>query len=456
MTVRALPPLIRYTGNGVITKYDWDWDMHPEDSFIFVLVNNENVGNWTLEGMSVVFDTPPDDGDEIIIYRRTIIWQPSNYRPFGRFHAEKTELNMDRAILIAQERQGDAIYPAEPNGIVGGSNLSITRGEFDVTVVSERGTDALLLMYDPDDVDPPAPVVPDPTIIWAGDALSGGVYGTESQNALLRFQMSFEGGDNNQASAFYNNFNAGAYASWCSVDPDDNEYWMRVNETSGLIASRFTINDSVAFQPENTPFKIRGNPLTGPNGPYMTVHTFGDAAPTTRTGVFKVEICKDNGSGLPDGAWVERTVTLKSILNADVPPPVDTTGSVSWASFFGKDFVLEDQGYDALKIIPTDGISIAFTIPNTGRAFSIGFVTVENTALSSSRTGSVGQTVGDYTSDPTFTWGTGGGIAAGVNFADPAIDIQCLPNQTYFFCVRNNTPSDRNNYIRIKVLIQEQ
>jgi hypothetical protein len=205
MTVRNLPPIIRYTGNGVITTFAWDWDMII-DSSINVQVDNINVTGWTLQDQTVVFDTAPADGSEIIIYRRTKLWQPENYKPFGWFNADKTELTMDRAYLIKQERYGDSLTYL-PNGIVGGSNLSVTLAEFDVTVVSERGTDAVLPIYAYDDVVPVPPDPPDVLIIWPGATILAGIYSlpdnTTGVAATITFRMDLTSGSAFEASAVY-------------------------------------------------------------------------------------------------------------------------------------------------------------------------------------------------------------------------------------------------------------
>lgn len=337
MTVRAIVPVAEYTGDGVTVRFDWDWDM-IEDSSINVLLGSENVFNWTLEDQSVVFDTAPASGDEIIIYRRTTIWMPENYQAFGRFHSEKTELSVDRAILIAQERFGK-----KHDGIVGAADLSVTRAPFTMTVVSERGTDAILPMYVPDDSADPSPT-PDPSIIWDGDDIVGGRYATVSNSAIMRFHMSFDYGDPAEASAGYPNYNANEYVGWLNVDPDNDQYWIRITETSGLVTSRYLISDGLAPRASGEAFQMRGVAgipdtsivdqagahiiddagdyiTTGEtiggwsDGPYISVFTHGDTAPSTRTGTFTVEICKDSG-GLPDEGWVSRTVTLESLYNA--------------------------------------------------------------------------------------------------------------------------------------------
>ena len=146
MTVSATVPLEIYNGNGVIKRFTWDWDM-LDDSVIDVLLNREHVNNWTLQGQEVVFDTPPAIGDEVIVFRVTKLWMPEDYRNFGRFVGAKTEQSLDRLYMVAQELEA-------ANLINGGSarinNLFAERAQYILNIVSERGTDAVLEMYDPD------------------------------------------------------------------------------------------------------------------------------------------------------------------------------------------------------------------------------------------------------------------------------------------------------------------
>lgn len=319
MTVDTRVPIVEYTGNGVVTKYDWDWYM-IEDSNINVLVNNTFVFNWTLQGTSVVFDTPPEEGDEIIIYRITTLWMPEDYRPFGRFHSEKTELSMDRAIMICQERGGRR-GGGHGEGIVGGANLHVLRGEFDLTIVSERGTDAKLLMWNPDGLPPTPPGPHDPSIIWAGDPILAGAYSLPNSPsgiaATIRFRMDLVTGDPTEASCVYPNYNVLTYTGWLDADPADDEYWMRVTESPPFNAPperSYQINDGDNFRTLGEEFPIRGATLNPNFGPYVSVHTYGETAPITVTGTFNIEICKDDG-GVPDGKWASRIVTLEAIFN---------------------------------------------------------------------------------------------------------------------------------------------
>jgi len=365
MTVSNKVPLVEYTGNGTITKFDWDWDMIA-DSTINVLVDNYNVFDWTLQGQSVVFNTAPEDGAEIIIYRRTKIWMPENYRAFGRFNSEKTELSMDRAFLIAQERNGDATDNEPPNGIVGGANLSMTRGEFDLTVVSERGTDAVLPIWNPDDTEPTPPTPPDPTIIWEGSELYCNTFNENPSNCEVRFRMDFTGGGAAEASASYIVNNSTLYVGWLNADPSDNEYWMRVTQDGTALASEhYSINDGNNFRSSGDVFQMRSNTGNASLGPYVIVETFGDAPPTTRVGRFKIEISKDDG-GIPDGNWAVRYVTLESLLKSVAPPPDPEipplpTGAIYWSDInYGYDFG-DVNSMTTAWYIPAGGISVQFT-----------------------------------------------------------------------------------------------
>jgi hypothetical protein len=433
MTVRAIIPIERYTGNGVITDFAWDWDMII-DSSINVQVDNVNVTNWTLNGQTVVFDTAPADGAEIVIYRRTKLWMPEDYKAFGWFNADKTELSMDRAMLIKQERYGDALPGEPPNGIVGGSDLSVTLAEFDLTVVSERGTDAVLPIYAYDDTLPPTPGNPDPTIIiWEGNQINAGRFDTVANSAVFRFRTDLTGGDPAEASAFYPNYNDDVYVSWCTVDPADDEYWMRVLSNTSLPTSRYDIWDGGAYRGLNEAFQIVGDANAG-LGPYVSVDTFGDTPGTTRSGLFTIEICKDDG-GLPDGEWASRAVKIESIFNGTDPnPPPDTEGSVSWESYFGQPFSLNTFFGNITKQIPAEGLSIRFTIPITTSAYRLFISTLEVSFNPTLRFGAINQTVLDFDTPPTHTWGLGGGIDGGINLGGQDIDL--IPGETYFFNIK--------------------
>lgn len=153
MTVDARVPYIEYNGNGIITQFDWDWGMHV-DSSILCRVDDVAVTNFTVQGMSVVFDTAPADGSDVLVFRSTIIHNPENFRQMGRFSPEKTESAIDRDTYIAQE-----LYPGgigyEPGGPFGPNDIIAVPHRYDVTIESQRGTDAVLQNWDWDD-DPSA------------------------------------------------------------------------------------------------------------------------------------------------------------------------------------------------------------------------------------------------------------------------------------------------------------
>ncbi|MBU8921791.1 MAG: packaged DNA stabilization protein gp10 [Bacteroidales bacterium] len=128
---------------------------------------------------------------------------------------------------------------------------------------------------------------------------------------------------------------------------------------------------------------------------------------------------------------------------------ISTIGSVAWEWFFGVPFELGRHYSNTDKVIPAEGVSLRFTVPVTSLSYELLFVSVGNTTVSSTRTGSVNQTVGDYTSAPSHTWGLGGGISAGVNLSGK--DIALVPGETYFFNIRINNPID-NNLLTLQVV----
>jgi hypothetical protein len=237
LTVREKTPIAEYIGNGVATAFEFDWDMLPE-STIGVMVDNSQVDWWSLNGNYVVFTVPPPDGSDILIYRRTQIWMPEDYSKFRRFYANKTELSMDRAIMIAQERQGTAIGSHPPNGIVGGNDLSTRRGVYDVTVVSERGTDAVIPMWQSGYAAPIEPPVGDP-VVTITSPTSNATYTTEDETVNLGGFASDGGGI---SSVNWVNDRGGAGLA------TGRETWFANNIPLALGANEITVT---AFDPDN-------------------------------------------------------------------------------------------------------------------------------------------------------------------------------------------------------------
>ena len=318
MTVSNKPPIIEYDGNGSQTVFAWDWDM-IEDSTINVIIGDEQITDFSVQGNTVVFSTPPEDGAAVTIYRRTKIWMPENYRAFGRFNSEKTELSMDRSYLIAQEIFGTGIEDGQFNAIVGAANIYKALAEGSVTIVSERGTDAVISLWAGDSV-VPTPNPPDPSITWGGADIEGGVFSlpgnTSGVAAQIRFKLNYNADLPNEAAAFYQNFNGLAFAGWVNVDPDNGDYWMRVNWNGPTQPNnRWTLSDGSNNRAMNEAFPIVAG-ANGVDGPYFSVYTFGDTPPITRIAPITIEICKDF-NGLPDGNWASRNVTLEAIFNVD-------------------------------------------------------------------------------------------------------------------------------------------
>ncbi|GAG35642.1 unnamed protein product, partial [marine sediment metagenome] len=224
----------------------------------------------------------------------------------------------------------------------------------------------------------------------------------------------------------------------------------RVNKTGGNVPSgNYNINDSISDQAENVPFKMYGN------GPYISVDTYGTTAPTTYTGSFNVEICADDGTGLPDGGWVERTVNLESIFNLDQPSQPDLTGSQPWSWMFGADLQFTTTRTYRMPggsmIIPVEGASIRFTAPASGSfamtfnaSFDLGF---------NSKTGSVNQGVLDFTTDPVHVWTLiTSTLVVGMN--RPVLDLFLVPGQSYVFNIRNDAPNPASNQIKVECTVR--
>ena len=438
MTVSAKTPLAEYTGNGTTSRFDWDWEM-IEDSSIEVLIDNARTADWTLEGQSVVFFVPPADGAFIQIYRRTKVWMPEDYVAFGRFHPDKTELSVDRATMIAAEYK---------SGMVGRSDLTTTHHEFYVAVHSERGKDAHVPMYAPDATPPPTPVVPDPSIVWAGEEIDLNTIGEGANglSAALTFVM--------DSTATYPDNNVLQPIQWVDLDPNDGDYWMRVTKINSN--RPVLINDGVSPRELGEAFPIA-------TGPYISIDTFGEPPPKVATASVTVEICKDDG-GLPDGGWVSRTVNMEVRFNlegeVEPPPPdpeipPDLDGAISWDSFFGAPFGTTSLTVE--RIIATEGVAIWFTVPVEPLRIWVKFSTIEVATVETARNGAVNTTVLDFDTPPTFTWGLGGGINGWIN-PDPgdigANDLELVQGNTYILNLRNN-PIVSPNWIRVQTHYRE-
>ena len=441
-------PYIEYYGDGTRTVFPFDWRM-IDDSSIVVIQDNVYVYEWTLEGSAVVFQIVPPVNSVIQIFRKTKIWMPENYRAMGRFNAEKTELSMDRAYMIAQERNGTSGGDDAPNGEVGGADLHILRGQYVVSVVSDRGTNAIIPMYSPDDTVPPTPQPPDPSITWVGDDIISGIFSLEGNVSGVAARINFE----LDGTFDYPNYNSIVSGQWVDIDPSDNDYWMRVTTIQGN--NKLLISDGENFRGSGEAFQVNGQ------GPYVSVDTFGDTPPTTEDAIVLIEISKDSG-GLPDGGWAQRYVSLEAIFNTLAepeppvppvdPPPIDVSGAYSWEQFFGVPFTAVRS--EITKVIPAAGVSIWFTVPVTADVVDVRFGSIEVTSIESTRTGALNTTVGDYTTPPNFTWGNGTGITGSIN-GFPGADIELVPGNTYIWNMKLDDPQV-NNWIRLEVIYKVQ
>ena len=208
--------------------------------------------------------------------------------------------------------------------------------EFDVDVVSERGTDAKILHWSPDDVVDPV-VPPDGSILWDGDAISVVNFSIDTGgSAQIQFLMELPGGDPTEASAEYDQLGIKNYVSWLDTDPSDNQYWMRVLNI-GSSNPTLKIFDSSNYRPLTTPFQMFGA------GPIISVDTFGDTPPSNSVASIRIDICKDSG-GLPDGNWATRSIRLEAISTAV------TDNVISGGFGSGVNEYLVSQGYEISRI----------------------------------------------------------------------------------------------------------
>ncbi|RLA59044.1 MAG: hypothetical protein DRQ89_14615 [Epsilonproteobacteria bacterium] len=139
MTVADKIPRIEYPATSGVTVFPYDWDM-LEESDIEATLDDVSVFGFTYDDTDVTFAVAPV-GD-LVIYRRTPVHQPEDYAFSRGFKANKTELTIDRCYMIAQEKD---------SGLTIGADISAERTIADVTVESNRGTDATVPLWDTDE-----------------------------------------------------------------------------------------------------------------------------------------------------------------------------------------------------------------------------------------------------------------------------------------------------------------
>jgi hypothetical protein len=293
MTVSAVVPAALYTANGTTVQFFWGWQMLPE-SAIEVRVNGQLVTNYTENVGNILFDTPPANGDIVLIFRRTPIWMPEDYAFARGFKSEKTELSLDRAYMIAQE------YEA---GYVGAANISAQVQSAGIDVRSERGSDAFLPLWEGSSGSVPPPLSPDPDIIWAGPQLFASITTGGGTTRLTTF---FLGDWSSPApigvsSYMYQNETSQLFAPWINRVPIAlGEFWIRVSSATG---------DPVVIKTGQGIVKNVGDEFEA-KAATIAIDNIGDTPPSVRTATLSVGIAGDN-NGVPDGQWVERLIEMR-------------------------------------------------------------------------------------------------------------------------------------------------
>ena len=312
MTIANIPPIQEYDGNGIITDFEYFFQL-TVDSSVFVIVDGFIVSNFNLNTPGIVqFDTAPAMGAKIVIYRRTTIYMPEDYRAMGYFAANKTELSVDRIYAILQEASGlNTELGNIGDAIVGGANIYSLRDQYKHTIVSERGTDAELLIWNPTgEIQPPAPE-PDPSILFTAETVVGTTVSASAGTNLVAFFYkdwleSFEQPEG-EASCIVQ-FAQPEKGSWVdTANPvlQTGQYWGRVREIS--IQGNFE-----AIDPENNPI-VSGVPFDAVGSlsfwSVILKIPVADSPPFTYVSEFYIDICKDDGEGAPDEKWATKRIT---------------------------------------------------------------------------------------------------------------------------------------------------
>jgi hypothetical protein len=136
MTVAEQNTQATYTGNGVATFFEFETSLIL-DAELVVYVESVVVTNYSIQLTGINFDTPPANGARIRITRESDITQERDWEPHGKFPAEKTENAADKLIRLKGEAQE----------FRGNMNLSLIRTIGDVTLVNDKGNDAITPLW---------------------------------------------------------------------------------------------------------------------------------------------------------------------------------------------------------------------------------------------------------------------------------------------------------------------
>jgi len=147
MTVEASNALNEFVSDGVRRLYTYDFRiLEDDDLFVFVngvLTTDYIIQNKTNISGQIVFNTAPADLATIAISRRTDITQEVDFFAFAPFAAQNNELIHDKPTMILQE----AISGGRGNVARGARNLAVSRTIEDVTVINDRGEDAVIPVW---------------------------------------------------------------------------------------------------------------------------------------------------------------------------------------------------------------------------------------------------------------------------------------------------------------------
>jgi len=153
MTTNVQIPYVIFIGDGSLTRYEYEFSIvGPEDLFVMVddvlqvLYSAYTVENINDFGGDIVFVDPPAADSRVLIFRSTTASQNVDYESFSKFPADTHEWNLDKIVYILQELINGAWRGIDSDGnpFVLTFDLSVTAGQYTVTVNNSGGTDAVL------------------------------------------------------------------------------------------------------------------------------------------------------------------------------------------------------------------------------------------------------------------------------------------------------------------------
>ena len=118
---------------------------------------------------------------------------------------------------------------------------------------------------------------------------------------------------------------------------------------------------------------------------------------------------------------------------------------VTWEQFFGEplNFARSHNymtpAYTHGRIIPVEGIAIAFDIP-AHEMGTMAIQSIETNVVSGSRFGTISQRPLDWHGLAHESWGTGNVLSASVNYVDPRAHLVLHPGR-YYLNLKNNHPT---------------